>query len=55
MARFSRLDVLNMIIRRGLAPLSYHVDVEVAKARAGACCVGMEAKLVRKRWVSAGD
>lgn len=40
MARFSRLDVLNTIIKTGLVPVFYHADVEVAKKVATACAAG---------------
>jgi hypothetical protein len=31
MARFSRLEVLNTIVRTGLVPVFYSPDVEIAK------------------------
>ncbi len=40
MAAFTRLDVLNTIIRTGLVPVFYHPDVEVAKKVAQACSTG---------------
>jgi 2-dehydro-3-deoxyphosphogluconate aldolase / (4S)-4-hydroxy-2-oxoglutarate aldolase len=40
MAAFTRLDVLNTIIRTGLVPVFYHPDVEVAKKVANACYAG---------------
>lgn len=40
MARFSRLEVLNEIIRIGLVPVFYHADVEVAKKVVAACAAG---------------
>ena len=40
MARFSRLEVLNEIIRVGLVPVFYHADVEVAKKVVAACAAG---------------
>jgi 2-dehydro-3-deoxyphosphogluconate aldolase/(4S)-4-hydroxy-2-oxoglutarate aldolase len=39
-ARFSRLEVLNEIIRIGLVPVFYHSDVEVAKKVVAACAAG---------------
>ena len=40
MAAFTRLDVLNTIIKTGLVPVFYHPDVEVAKKVARACSTG---------------
>ena len=40
MARFSRLEVLNEIVRIGLVPVFYHADVEVAKRVVAACAAG---------------
>jgi 2-dehydro-3-deoxyphosphogluconate aldolase/(4S)-4-hydroxy-2-oxoglutarate aldolase len=40
MARFSRLEVLNTMIRSGLVPVFYHPDVEVALQVARACAAG---------------
>lgn len=40
MAAFTRLDVLNTIIKTGLVPVFYHPDVEVAKKVAQACSTG---------------
>jgi 2-dehydro-3-deoxyphosphogluconate aldolase/(4S)-4-hydroxy-2-oxoglutarate aldolase len=40
MARFSRLEVLNEIIRIGVVPVFYHADVEVAKKVVAACAAG---------------
>jgi 2-dehydro-3-deoxyphosphogluconate aldolase / (4S)-4-hydroxy-2-oxoglutarate aldolase len=40
MAAFTRLDVLNTVIRTGLVPVFYHPDVEVAKKVAQACSAG---------------
>lgn len=40
MARFSRLDVLNEIIRIGVVPVFYHPDLEVAKQVVAACAAG---------------
>lgn len=40
MARFSRLEVLNEIIRIGLVPLFYHADLKVAKKIVAACRAG---------------
>jgi 2-dehydro-3-deoxyphosphogluconate aldolase/(4S)-4-hydroxy-2-oxoglutarate aldolase len=37
MARFSRLDVLNTIVERGLVPIFYNSDLAVAKRVAAAC------------------
>jgi len=40
MAAFSRLDVLNTVIKTGLVPVFYHPDVEVTKKVAQACAAG---------------
>lgn len=40
MARFSRLEVLNEMLRTGLVPLFYHPDLEVAKRVVAACRAG---------------
>lgn len=40
MARFSRLEVLNEIVRIGLVPVFYHADVETAKKVVAACVAG---------------
>jgi 2-dehydro-3-deoxyphosphogluconate aldolase/(4S)-4-hydroxy-2-oxoglutarate aldolase len=40
MARFSRLEVLNEIIRIGLVPVFYQPDSEVAKRIVAACAAG---------------
>jgi 2-dehydro-3-deoxyphosphogluconate aldolase/(4S)-4-hydroxy-2-oxoglutarate aldolase len=40
MARFSRLEVLNEIVRIGLVPVFYHADLEVAKRVVAACAAG---------------
>ena len=40
MARFSRMEVLNEIIRIGLVPVFYHSDLEVAKQVVAACAAG---------------
>ncbi len=40
MARFSRLEVLNTVIRCGLVPVFYHPDVDVACRVARACSAG---------------
>jgi 2-dehydro-3-deoxyphosphogluconate aldolase / (4S)-4-hydroxy-2-oxoglutarate aldolase len=40
MARFSRLEVLNTVIRTGLVPVFYSPDLEVAKQVARACSAG---------------
>ena len=40
MARFSRLEVLNEIVRIGLVPVYYQPDLEVAKRIAAACAKG---------------
>jgi len=40
MARFSRLEVLNEIVRIGLVPVFYHADLEVAKGVVAACAAG---------------
>lgn len=40
MARFSRVDVINAILRSGLVPVFYHPDVEVAKKVIEACAAG---------------
>lgn len=40
MASFSRMDVLNTVMRTGLVPVFYHADVEVAKRVAKACAQG---------------
>ncbi len=40
MARFSRLDVLNEMVRIGLVPVFYHSDLEVAKKIVAACVAG---------------
>lgn len=40
MARFSRLEVLNEIVRLGVVPVFYHPDLEVAKKIVAACAAG---------------
>ncbi len=45
MARFSRLEVLNTVIRTGLVPVFYHSDPEVARQVARACAAGGSAVL----------
>jgi 2-dehydro-3-deoxyphosphogluconate aldolase/(4S)-4-hydroxy-2-oxoglutarate aldolase len=40
MARFSRLEVLNEIIRIGLVPVFYQADIEIAKKIIAACAAG---------------
>jgi len=40
MARFSRLEVLNTMIKIGLVPVFYHKDPEVAKKIVAACAAG---------------
>lgn len=40
MARFSRLKVLNTIVRTGLVPIFYNADVGIAKNVAQACAAG---------------
>jgi len=40
MARFSRVDVLNEIIRLGIIPVFYHADFDVAKKVITACADG---------------
>lgn len=40
MARFARLEVLNCMLERGLIPVFYHKDVEVAKKIVAACAAG---------------
>jgi 2-dehydro-3-deoxyphosphogluconate aldolase/(4S)-4-hydroxy-2-oxoglutarate aldolase len=40
MARFSRLKVLNEMIRIGLVPVFYHADFEIAKCIMEACAAG---------------
>jgi len=40
MARFTRLEVLNMIVETGLVPVFYHQDVEVVKKIAEALAAG---------------
>ncbi len=40
MAKFSRMDVLNTIMRTGLVPVFHHGDVEVAKQIARSCAQG---------------
>jgi 2-dehydro-3-deoxyphosphogluconate aldolase/(4S)-4-hydroxy-2-oxoglutarate aldolase len=40
MARFSRMKVLNTILRTGLVPIFYNANVEIAKHIAEACAAG---------------
>jgi 2-dehydro-3-deoxyphosphogluconate aldolase/(4S)-4-hydroxy-2-oxoglutarate aldolase len=40
MARFSRLHVLNEIVRLGVVPVFYHADLEIAKKIVTACFEG---------------
>ena len=40
MARFSRLEVLNEIVRLGVVPVFYHADLEVARNVVAACAAG---------------
>lgn len=40
MARFSRLHVLNTMVKTGLVPVFYSPDIEVAQRVAGACAEG---------------
>jgi len=40
MARFSRMEVLNEMLRIGLVPVFYHSDLEVAKEVVAACAAG---------------
>ena len=40
MARFSRLHVLNTMVKTGLVPVFYSPDIELAKEVAGACAEG---------------
>jgi 2-dehydro-3-deoxyphosphogluconate aldolase/(4S)-4-hydroxy-2-oxoglutarate aldolase len=40
MARFSRMEVLNTIVKLGLVPVFYNPDVEVAKQIVAACGAG---------------
>ena len=40
MVRFSRLEVLNELMRTGLVPLFYHPDLDVAKRVVAACRAG---------------
>lgn len=40
MARFTRLDVLNEIVRGGLVPLYYNPDIEIVKKAIGAAAAG---------------
>ena len=40
MARFSRMEVLNEIVRGGLVPLYYNADIEIVKKAIGAAAAG---------------
>ena len=40
MARFTRLDVLNEIVKTGLVPVFYHPDLETSKKIVAACAEG---------------